>query len=218
MTTWSCRRFGWLFVLTLCGCGADGPGFAFLQSTDTAAPATSRDAMKTAPMLQGAVTLTPPKGYCIDRRSLKRNFALLGQCGRLAGSDTAAAGSVITVSLMRHVVMGDLDETLVAFAPEASVVELDRGEDLVLALMDGPTPEGTAAQHWRGLAQIGSVLMGMAVYGADDQAELTAARAGLLRDLVTGTRAASEIAETAGDRSIPTPPRGLGAVLSELFE
>lgn len=220
MITWSFKPLALALALVVTGCGEDGAMLSFLEPADAAPEKeVANSGLKSAPMLRGVIELTPPKGFCIDRRSLKRNFALLARCDVLGAPDTAGGpDGIVTVSLVRRAGEADLDTTLIALAPEASVIERDSSDGLALALMDGPTPDGTAARHWRGVAQIGPVVMGLAAYGSDNDAEESARRAGVLRDLVAQTRAASGAEKAEASEADPAPRQGLGKMLSELFE
>ena len=73
MNTWTFKGLVTTLAtcLALAGCDAVD-GLALSGAFD-------REPLKTAELADGAITLVPPEGFCIDPRSLKARFALMAR-------------------------------------------------------------------------------------------------------------------------------------------
>lgn len=228
MNTWTSRRsiFALASVVLLAGCEEGVNGFSLLQGER---PATAEDkappnlALRNAQMMFGAITLVPPPGFCIDKRSLRQGFAVMARCDTLGGRGGAqdAPLGVITASVVDLSGSADLP-ALLAGSVGAGVTILDSRSDPDLALLyvDADAPAGAARRQWRGLAQIGNALIKLRAFGPEDS-PVTKARGGrMLATLVQRTQDASIAADVA--RKSPqqnnSPKKGLGSLLSDLFE
>ncbi|MEX3316391.1 hypothetical protein [Sulfitobacter sp. PS-8MA] len=192
MTTWTSKRpFAALALLTLSACEG-GQGFSFARSAGADSPP-----LRSASLAQGAVQVVPPQGYCIDRKSLKRYFALMARCDALGLPDvvTDAPMGILTLSLIE----AEPDHPLptpqdVAKAAGLSAVrQTDSREGTTLFVAEGPVPaEGMSGRHWRGMAQIGGHIASVTLYGAPQSAAISDAGRGLMLDLIRQTRAKSD--------------------------
>ncbi len=126
-------------------------------------------------VFQGAVIVAGPKGYCIDRQSLRRSrdgaFVLIASCASLTGkSDTFVDPAVLTVSVL-PAKMDATRPTAAELAVSAGSSELLRSEDrngisLVQIANGGDRiwPDGDA-RYWRASIVINGHIVGLAVYG-----------------------------------------------------
>jgi hypothetical protein len=164
------------FALTLVACVATGPA-------GTRAVAVSG----------GAVTVTGPQGYCIDRSAMREGasgaFVLFGTCAALTGSRTAgqpAHPAVVTAAIGQPAAEGtDLIESLPAMAAffksapgraalsgsgEAGTVQVEKvsqsGDVLYIRLSDSAAAAGQAVEpgHWRALTAIRGRIVTLAVF------------------------------------------------------
>lgn len=183
MSTWSFKApLAALALAALVGCD-DGAGLGSAPNLG----------LPQAAMAFGAVTLVPPRGYCIDRRSLRPRFALMARCDTL-GSDAATAGAPLGL-LTASFSAADPTAALPDAATTATILGLSnvsaarRTADAVLFRASGPAPvEGMSQTHWRGTAQIGDQIMGLALYAPDDSGALGAEGRALLQELIAASR------------------------------
>ncbi|WP_114292868.1 hypothetical protein [Pseudosulfitobacter sp. DSM 107133] len=157
--------------------------------------------LREAPMARGALTLVAPEGFCIDRRSLKSSFAVLARCDTLGDPDGAygAPLGLITVSLttaqagVAPISAASLESAL----SDGKVLDKLETKDAVLLRVQGQAPsrKGLSAVHWRGAGQIGSHLVGLAIYGAEDSGATGREGGRVLNRLMqrTRTRAARQV-------------------------
>ncbi|MCX7558071.1 hypothetical protein OS190_00725 [Sulfitobacter sp. F26204] len=164
MITWNYKgALAALALISLAAC-EEGQGGAFPQTSTATRPV----ALSQAKMAFGAVTLMAPIGFCIDKSSLKQNFALMARCDAL-GAPSASAGAptaILTASFSRAstTIPTALDTTtaLGLDAPSDAV----EYENSVTFRARGPSPaKGLSGTHWRGTARVGTQMMGLALYG-----------------------------------------------------
>ncbi len=238
--------FGAFFLLGACMGEETGAGFGFLNTSSGGADA-SRDALSQAEFFGGDVVVRPPRGYCIDRRSLRRgpggSFALLASCEALTGRPgITVEPALMTVSVMPvsgGSVQPTAAEITASMAPaqaldqkdgdSLSLVHLDRGGDGVLP--------GGDPRHWRAGLSVNGHIVALAVYarqgsslaGRDGQAAISDLAAQMIA--ASPRRAAPAAAPAnppAGETDQPAAaaaepeaasakPGGLGALLSGLF-
>ncbi|MBM1832745.1 hypothetical protein [Pseudosulfitobacter pseudonitzschiae] len=164
-----------------------------------------------AVMANGALTLVAPEGFCIDKRSLKSSFALLARCDTLGDPDGAfgAPLGLITVSLSTAPAGAPpiTAQSMEAALSDGTVLDRRETKDTVLLRVRGTAParEGLSATYWRGTGQVGSHLVGLAMYGADDSGATGAEGGQLLDRLMQRTRAqAAAQVVAAGQTSTAT--------------
>lgn len=192
MTTWNSRGFlPVLAFVLLAGC-EDGQTPAFLSGLGQSGPKSA--GLSEAVMADGAVTLVPPTGFCIDKRSLKQRFALLARCDTLSGSSPAygAPVGIITVSLT------PLDPASALPSPEQTAQAADLGavadpvarKDRITFRASGDAPlKGLSQDHWRGTARIGDQVLSVALYGPEDGRAITGEGRDIVVDLIRASRA-----------------------------
>jgi hypothetical protein len=165
MSIWTFKRY--LVVATcvfLFGCEQTGDmGF---MSPATPKPGT---ALSKAVMAGGAIALVPPEGYCIDKSSLRPQFALMARCDVL-GAGRAPANVPLALITASTVPMKDG-----AAAPSASELSRALGKARVLQVQDRAGLalvqavgdiglDGLGDRYWRGAFSVNGVLVGLALY------------------------------------------------------
>lgn len=161
-------------IVVLAGClgetGGQG-GFFAAKATDAA----RKPPLRQVALVSGKVLVVPPRGYCVDRRSLRRGlaggFALIAACNSLTGDYSGADAEpvVMTVQVQPGLTRRDLPraaDLAAALAPARALREVD-GDGLTLVQLDsggdGGLPKGDP-KHWRGAAMINGYLVGVALY------------------------------------------------------
>lgn len=184
--------------------GAILAGLMALAGCDVGGGATPAP-LRQAAMANGALTLVAPEGYCIDKRSLKSSFALLARCDTL-GAPQGAYGAplgLITVSLSTAPPNAPpiTAQTMEAALSGGKVLDRRETKDAVLLRVQGTAParKGLSATYWRGTGQVGSHLVGLAMYGAADSGA-TGPEGGQVLDRLmqrTRTQAAASVVAAA---------------------
>ena len=184
---------------------------------EMAGEAGSGDALRAVAFYDGDVTVTAPRGYCIDRSSIKRSpggrFALLASCESLTErAGIAVAPAVMTVAVLARA--GGAEQPSAAAMVEAlgrdAVRAAEDGDGLALVQVlqggDEVLPGGDPA-HWRASMVINGHLVGLAAYGPEGGTVAGAEGRSLLRDLAEAMRDASLVTETVSQTAIQTPAR-----------
>lgn len=221
MSTWTFRRSLLFLCLGLLTAACQKGGGLFGSNPDRAVDNPRRDvALLQAELADGGLTLAPPRGYCVDKRSLQPRFAIVARCdslgSRRARPDAPLGMILVSVSTPSEL-PADLDTTLSGLTPPgAEVLGRRSTEPLALIHLAGPTPDGADPRHWRGLARVGPHLLGLTAYGPTG-GELAGDAGGRVLDLLA--RQTREASETAVDAAQDAPDqRGFGAVLGGLFD
>ena len=192
MTTWTSKSpFAALALFTLSACEG-GQGFSLGGSAGAEKP----------PLLQtslagGAVEVVPPQGYCIDRKSLKRHFALMARCDALGLPDvvTAAPLGILTLSLVEAAPDTPLPtpQDVAKAVGLTQVVETDSRDDTTIFVAEGPVPaEGMSGRHWRGTARLAGHVASVTLYGAPQSRAVSDEGRSLIAELIRQSRARSE--------------------------
>ena len=188
MTTWSFKRgVAVLALLALSACEEGSDPFAGL----------SKAQLTQARMMQGAVTLVPPQGFCIDPKTLNQSFALMARCD-VMGADTGSAGAplgVMTVSFTKAASGAALPSAtdITAAGSFGEPESLRRRDDRVIFRTTGVPPSSDLdSRHWRAVARVGTYLMGAALFGPEGQRAVTGEGAEVLEDLIRRTAAKTE--------------------------
>lgn len=177
----ACDALPSLPVLDSLSAPKDGPAVALSQTK----------------MANGAFTLVPPQGFCIDQSTLKQRFALMARCDTLGIADGAAGAPVgIITASVTPVASPD---TLPSPTETADAFKLARISDIhtdlntVTFRAEGtpPSPDLGIA-HWRGTVRIGGQLLGIALYGPKDGRAVSAEGLGLLNGLIRRSREATD--------------------------
>lgn len=181
MTTWTCKgAFAAFALVSLGACDA-------LPDLGTLTASQPDGALSQANMAFGEVTLVPPNGFCIDRASLKQNFALMAPC-EVLGAAQAGAGApsgILTASF------STAGESIPTPAQTAVALKLDAVNDPITQTAGvtyraiGDTPaDGLSATHWRATAVVGSQTMGLALFGRANGRATSAEGRAILTDLI----------------------------------
>ncbi|WP_206019296.1 hypothetical protein [Roseovarius spongiae] len=193
------------------------------------------EALASAGFYGGAVVVSGPAGYCVDRRTVRRRagggFALLTTCAAL--SDEAAppaSPAVITVSVLPFDATARqprASEIAARFAPVKPLAARDGKGIALLHLPQGGDRgvPGGDPRYWRASMVVGGHLVGLAAYGRRGSAVAGPEGGALLRDLAARIRAASPPAAppaAAADdpaRTVSAKPRtrGLRGMFPGLF-
>lgn len=164
-------------ILPLAACLPDTTGEAALGFGKAPETATGLNlpVLPRIELFRGAVVVAGPRGYCIDRQSLRRNatgaFVLIASCESLTGkAGQPVAPAVMTVSVVPDTqgaappsaaslaaLARPADVLQSAEADGLSVVQLASGGDRLLPMGD--------PRHWRGGMVINGHIIGLAVYG-----------------------------------------------------
>ncbi len=183
MITWTSRTAGAaLLLIGLSGCDT-------LPGSDAAPVALSQ-----ARMALGAVTLVPPRGYCIDKSSLRQNFAMMARCDRLGVPSRAGDAPVGIIIASFSASQGSLPRPVDTAAAlklggVTDLVETEAG--ITFRATGAPPAEGLAKQHWRGTSLIGTQVMGLALYGPQDGRAIGSDGRQLLSSVMTASKPGS---------------------------
>lgn len=203
MSTWTSdpagrRRGIALRALWLAACV---PLAACLDATVVGGEPSAQDALRAIAFYDGDVTVTGPRGYCIDRASIKQDaggrFALLASCESLTGQvGIAVDPAVMTVAVLPRagaVTPPDAAAMTQVIGPD-TVRRTENGDDMTLIQVatGGETvlPGGDPA-HWRASMTLNGHIIGLAAYGPKGGAIAGPRGRDLLRDLAAALRAAS---------------------------
>lgn len=146
-------------------------------------------ALSQSQMAFGAVTLVPPAGFCIDRKSLKQTFALMTRCEAL-GAPQAGGGAPLGILIASF---SDGADGMPSPEETATALDLDvvnaaeTGQSSVTFRAIGDAPaDGLSTTHWRGTAKVGTQVMGLAFYGPPDGRAISSEGRAILTDLIAG--------------------------------
>ena len=203
MTTWNCRGTllaGALLGLSACDDmpligDAVAPAIGFLEQLKVGG-AKDALALSQTEMAEGAFTLVPPQGFCIDRNTLRQHFALMARCDTL-GAPRLAGGAplgLITVSVTALEDGANLPGPLeVVEAAQLTHFDSEKSENNAVTFRaEGPAPGADLDRvHWRGLVQINTQLLGIAFYGPEGGRVVTPEGRDVINSLIRKTQAAS---------------------------
>ncbi|KIN63068.1 Dihydroxy-acid dehydratase [Sulfitobacter noctilucicola] len=188
MITWSSKAAGaTLAVGLLAGCEGGDLGALLPSSQDS-----GKVALSQARMAFGSVMLRPPSGFCIDKSSLKQNFALMARCDALGAPSAAsdAPRGLISVSFSKAL------ETLPTAVQTAEALSLTGVSDTriqdghVTFRATGTTPaDGLSAVHWRGIVKVNDQVMGIALFAPEGARATGSSGRALLLEIIAGTTA-----------------------------
>lgn len=204
-----------LAALTVLSACSEGPVFDLLQKGETTP-------LIKAQMVEGAVTLVPPSGYCIDSSSLTQTFALMARCDLLDAENGAlnAPIGLLTASFATNNGQA-LSAADVAFASNAVVIEtIDTGGlEIVRAKTDTP-PNGLAKAHYRAATQIVGFDLSLALFSPPESEAQGARGTEMLRNLIKTSQDASIATDVAANTvsNISDTKKGFRATFSGLFE
>ncbi|MEM6311515.1 MAG: hypothetical protein AAF754_15850 [Pseudomonadota bacterium] len=220
MNIWTCKRscFSLLFVCALPACTEIGFTLPTFDLGLSGGEFRRNVALVSAEMAQGQIKLVPPDGYCIDKRALRQDFAVLARCDSLGGRGGAqdAALGLITVAITPEagdVVLSEFVDLLVP--AEAEHLAEFNSEGLSLVQVLGDVPPGADARHWRGVTRASGQLVSLAAFAPQGDEATPEDGRERLRELAARTRAASE--ELSAQPSPPTQSAAVEAGLPGLL-
>lgn len=175
----------------LAGC-APGEQFGFLAG----GPSKQSNALNGVTMAQGAVSLTPPIGYCIDARSLRAEFALMARCdtlgARRVSKDAPLALITATLVPLEPGAAAPKSNHLAAALKSGNILQSRDKNGLALVQTRGATGlYGTDQRHWRGAFAVNGTLVGLALYAPEGGSASGKSGASILSDLAKRTSARS---------------------------
>ncbi|MGB3246014.1 MAG: hypothetical protein WBB25_15890 [Sulfitobacter sp.] len=197
MITWISRPAAAAFALLgLSGCEGGTKSGLFAGLGVSTAAETKPVALSQAKMAKGAFTLVPPEGFCIDQASLKQRFALLARCEAL-GAPNAGGGAplgILIVSVTPDAPVGALptaEQTADALKLARFTAAESENNAITYRAEGAPPVEGMDVVHWRGTAQIGGQLVGLALYGPKGGRAVSGEGREILNSLIRRTRKVS---------------------------
>ena len=159
----------------------------------------SAKAVKQAPMARGDVQLATPGGYCIDPRSARDTFALIGRCDTLGveGFFNAWELAIITVSTT-PVAPGTINPRAaeLAAAPDAGeVLTSIQRESIALVQLRRATSSiaGVGDVYWRTAFVLNNQLVSATLYAPPESAALGREGARILESTVRATQRATPV-------------------------
>jgi len=188
--TFKSRTLAVLALIALTGCeeldlaqGAGGEG---------------AKAVTQASLARGQVRVAAPDGYCIDPRSLRTRFALLGRCDTLGvrGFYNDRDLAIITASTLT-VDAGTASPDAAALSAQGEVIRTEeRGGLPLVQLRDGDTRiDGVSDTYWRTAIVLNDQLVSFVLYAPPDSPALGRDGARLLERAILATRQATRLAE-----------------------
>lgn len=149
----------------------------------------------------GDIVVTPPPGYCVDRKSVRRgtasSFALLARCDALASRKGSAARDPVLITVTTEH-RGDTggqpgSEAIERAAAPARVTAKRKIKALpVLRLQDpGHRVAGASPQVWRTAFAVNGHVVAMALYASEDNPMLGERGARMLAEMAADSRASS---------------------------
>lgn len=195
---------------------------------DVAGEAGPDDALRALAFYDGEVIVTGPRGYCIDRSSIKRGpagrFALLASCESLTDQPGISVDpAALTVAVLPHATSAEQpsSEAMAEALGRASVRDTEDGDGIALVHIaqggDTVLPGGDPS-YWRASMVINGHLVGLAAYGPKDGAIAGTGGRDLLRDLAETLRAASPASDSVSRDVTETDKQGgTGGLFRGLF-
>ncbi|MFY9210085.1 MAG: hypothetical protein WAO69_03065 [Aestuariivita sp.] len=155
-------------------------------------------ALTQASLSENSIRLAAPNGYCIDRRSLRDRFALLGRCDTLGviGTFAAVELAIITVSTV--------PVTPESATPSAAAMAATKGQSNVVKTVSqdglqffqlkggGEQVEGVNDLYWRTAFVLNGQLVSIALYAPSESGAVGPEGARILEGIVYATRTATE--------------------------
>lgn len=200
MNTGICKSLLLGLAVVLTGC-SESDALGFLQ--DGIVPGIAKTAKPFAQvgMAQGALTLVPPEGFCIDPKSVTQNFAIMARCDVLGDRSSAqdAPLGVVTISLARSAGTGAVSaSTLSGGVADGRVLAQETLGGVTYLHMEADAPsDGLSDIHWRAVDQIKGYDVALALYAPDGSAALGGDGPRILRSLLERTKSASVAKDVA---------------------
>lgn len=171
MTTWTCKGpIAACMLLALSACEG-GQGAALFEGLSVNGP--KAKPLSHAKLAGGAFTLVAPRGFCIDSKSVKKQFALMARCDVLGVPQAAgdAPLAFITVSVLPTSPEKAVPtiQHLAKASRLSNVTDPQIKDGQLIFRATGPAPiDGVSDTHWRGTTQMGGQTIGVALYGPEN--------------------------------------------------
>lgn len=191
MITWTSKAFlAGATCVALAGCD-ELAGFGGAQS----------NGLPFASLAGGSVSLVPPVGYCVDKRSVRQRFAVMARCDTLGGD--ASFGAPLAV-----ITAAAVDQGTDAGAGSGNETVLTRRTSGTLTLLEvngsPPSPEMRNV-YWRAVGPVGDQVIGLAIYEGENGEPLGESAPSLLTETMQRTRArTAAVLRAAQDNSATT--------------
>ncbi len=190
MSIWICKTRILVMSGGLALAGCDGATVPFLTSAEDVTPLTQ------VSLAGGQIQLAAPDGYCIDQRSLRAQFALLGRCDTLGvkGFFNDKDLAIIIASTL-PVDAGTASPSADALSADGDVISaLNRnGLPLVQLREDDTQIDGVSETHWRTAIVLNDQLVSFVLYAPPGSAALGPEGARLLEQATLATREATSL-------------------------
>ncbi len=191
MITWTFKGLSIaLALLTLSACEG-GQGSALFDAFPV--PMAKAKPLSQTKLGGGAFTLVAPPGFCIDGKSVQRQFAVMARCDVLGAPQAAghAPLAVITVSVLPS----GADKGMPSVSEFAAASGLSKvsdrriADDQITFRAVGMAPvAGLSKTHWRGARRISDQLVGVALFGPEDGAALSGEGRRIISAVMSGSR------------------------------
>lgn len=172
-------------------------------------------------MARGALRLVPPSGYCIDRRGLRQDFAVMARCDSL-GAETAGGGAplgfiAVSVAPLSGAFAQGAAGGLVG--PDTVTLARSTAGAATILHLSGPTPQGTDPQHWKGVMPVGAHAVSFSAFGPAGGRLARAEGGALLASVAQRVQAMPAPQAAVIKAEQPAEKRqGIGGLLSGLFD
>lgn len=170
-------------LLALAGCETPG-----------GAGGTNAAGLTSARLARGAVTLVPPAGFCVDKRSLRTSFAIMARCDTLGGTATYGAPlAVITAATV-----ASATSAAAGGAQNETILSRRQLQTVTLLRVKGKPPSPDMRdEFWRAVGLVGDQVIGLAIYEPAGGAGLGELAPELLNQAMHRTRVQTEAAAAA---------------------
>lgn len=191
MTTWTCSKVLAALALTLLAACEEGQGGALFPASKPARAV----ALSQAKLASGSVALIPPPGFCIDKASLRQNFALMARCDALgvpSAAGNAPVGIILaSVTTAAQNALPSPADTAAAHDLSAVSDVIEQDTSITFRANGQPPAPGLSDSHWRGTARMGDRIMAIALFGPDGGRVSGAEGREVINRLIAASRAGS---------------------------
>jgi hypothetical protein len=197
MTTWTCKGPIAALVLLILSACEGGQGAALFNSVSL--PSVGGEVAKPlsqAKLAGGAFTLVAPRGFCIDSKSVQKQFAVMARCDVLGVPEVAVGAPLafITVSVQTAGTDGGIPtvEHLAAASKLSDISDLQTEKGQLIFRATGTAPvEGVSQNHWRGTTRVGGQIVGVALYGPANGRGISSEGRHIVADIMSGSQSGS---------------------------
>ncbi len=190
MTTWTSKGFIASVALLLLSACEVGQGTTLLDNVARSGTAKPLSQTKLA---GGDITLVAPRGFCIDSKSVQRQFAIMARCDALGVPQAAEDAPLAFIIVSIQPASPDATLPTVQHVATASrlrnVTDPQIQQGQVTFRASGATPvEGVSATHWRGTTLVGGHIVAVALYGPAEGRALSGEGRSIVSAVMSNTR------------------------------